>query len=82
MSGKLTPAQLQVANPQGERLEQALARVGGDASRLADAEPLIRGAAIWALRRLDPERGDALALAFLPEERDPDVRTEWRAALT
>ncbi len=38
MSGKLTPAQLQFANPQGERLEQALARVGGDASRLADAE--------------------------------------------
>ena len=38
MSGKLMPAQLQFANPQGERLEQALARVGGDASRLADAE--------------------------------------------
>jgi beta-ureidopropionase / N-carbamoyl-L-amino-acid hydrolase len=38
MSGKLAATQLQFANPQGERLEQALARVGGDASRLADAE--------------------------------------------
>ena len=38
MSGKLTATQLQFANPQGERLEQALARVGGDASRLAVGE--------------------------------------------
>ena len=37
MSGKLSAAQLQLANPQGERLEQALARVGGDAGRLSEA---------------------------------------------
>ncbi len=38
MSGKLTQAQLQFTNPQGEKLEQALARVGGDVTRLAEAE--------------------------------------------
>jgi len=38
MSGKLTRAQLQFANAQAERLENALERVGGDASRLVEAE--------------------------------------------
>jgi N-carbamoyl-L-amino-acid hydrolase len=38
MSGKLAAAPLQFTNAEGERLEQALARVGGDASRLAEAE--------------------------------------------
>ncbi|MBV9566694.1 MAG: Zn-dependent hydrolase, partial [Hyphomicrobiales bacterium] len=37
MSGKLTSAQLQYSNSRGERLEEALARVGGDASRFAQA---------------------------------------------
>ena len=48
-------------------------------ARLADPEPLIRGAAIWALRRLDPARAGALALALGPQERHPDVRGEWAA---
>jgi N-carbamoyl-L-amino-acid hydrolase len=38
MSGKLTAAQLRFPNPQGERLDEALARVGGDVSRLTQAE--------------------------------------------
>ena len=51
--------------------------------RLADPEPLIRGAAIWATRRLvTPERAAALALAFSAAEEDMDVRAEWQADLT
>jgi epoxyqueuosine reductase len=49
--------------------------------RLADAEPLVRGAAVWALRRLDPERATALALDFLRRETDISVRSEWTAGL-
>jgi len=48
-------------------------------ARLADPEPLIRGAAIWALRRLDAARADRAALAFLPRESDAEVRAEWTA---
>jgi len=51
--------------------------------RLADPEPLIRGAAIWATRRLvTPEHAAALALAFSAAEEDMDVRAEWQADLT
>jgi len=51
--------------------------------RLADPEPLIRGAAIWATRRLvAPERAAALALAFSAAEDDMEVRAEWQAELT
>ena len=50
--------------------------------RLTDPEPLIRGAAIWATRRLvAPERAAALALAFSAAEGDMDVRAEWQADL-
>ena len=50
--------------------------------RLADPEPLIRGAAIWATRRLvAPERAAALALAFSAAEEDMEVRAEWQAEL-
>jgi len=45
--------------------------------RLADPSPLVRGAAIWALRRLDPEGGDGLRQAHLAGEADADVRAEW-----
>jgi epoxyqueuosine reductase len=49
-------------------------------ARLTDPKPLIRGAAIWATRRLvAPERAAALALAFLGSEEDMEVRTEWQA---
>jgi epoxyqueuosine reductase len=49
-------------------------------ARLADPEPLIRGAAIWALRRLDPARAAELAMAASAEP-DPEVRSEWTAPL-
>ncbi|HTJ58776.1 MAG TPA: tRNA epoxyqueuosine(34) reductase QueG [Devosiaceae bacterium] len=47
---------------------------------LRDPEPLIRGAAVWALRRLDPERGADLRRAA-DEEPDAYVRTEWSAEI-
>jgi epoxyqueuosine reductase len=51
-------------------------------ARLTDPEPLIRGAAIWATRRLvAPEKAAALALAFSGSEADMDVREEWQAEL-
>jgi epoxyqueuosine reductase len=50
--------------------------------RLSDPEPLIRGAAIWATRRLvAPDRARALALAFSPSEVDMEVRAEWQAEI-
>jgi epoxyqueuosine reductase len=46
--------------------------------RLADRDPLVRGAAVWAVRRLAaPDYAERLRLAFLPGEADVSVRTEW-----
>ena len=45
---------------------------------LGDAEPLVRGAAVWALSRLLDR--DALS-ALRQEDEAPDVNAEWRAAL-
>jgi epoxyqueuosine reductase len=47
---------------------------------LADASPLVRGAAVWALSRLDPPRLAAHEAARM-READPTVREEWAAAL-
>jgi epoxyqueuosine reductase len=47
---------------------------------LADASPLIRGAAIWALGRLDRGRLARCAKAARAAEFDPDVQAEWAAA--
>lgn len=49
-------------------------------SLLADASPLVRGAAVWALSRL-LDRTELAELAKATEEADADVRTEWRGAL-
>jgi epoxyqueuosine reductase len=49
-------------------------------ARLADADPLVRGAAVWAVRRLGaPDIIHKLRLAFLPAEADMSVREEWAA---
>ena len=48
---------------------------------LADPSPLVRGAAVWALGRLDRERLAALAAARRPQENEPLVADEWTAAL-
>ena len=47
-------------------------------ARLDDESPLIRGAAIWALRRLNAARAEALKDNHLSRETDPDVRAEWQ----
>ena len=55
--------------------------VGACRSLLADASPLVRGAAVWALSRLMP-RLEFLALAAISRqaEADTDVSSEWEHA--
>ncbi len=51
-------------------------------ARLTDPSPLIRGAAVWAVRRLLPaHEAGRLALDFLPREGDTTVRSEWTQSL-
>jgi epoxyqueuosine reductase len=57
------------------------ASLTGEAERLLDdASPLVRGAAIWALGRLDRTRLERRAAARNGAESDPDVISEWAAA--
>ena len=54
--------------------------LAAEAERLiGDASALVRGAAVWALGRLDPARLTALADAR-ERETDPTVTDEWAAA--
>jgi epoxyqueuosine reductase len=54
--------------------------LAAEAERLLDdASPLVRGAAVWALRQLDSQRLAALA-EKRAQESDPSVRDEWAAA--
>ena len=49
--------------------------------RLLDDEAAdIRGAAIWALARLDPDRFEAEKAVRMAEETDPGVTAEWEGA--
>ena len=49
---------------------------------LADASPLVRGAAVWALSRLTgPGDFSELAREYGSQEADPSVTEEWQAAL-
>jgi epoxyqueuosine reductase len=48
---------------------------------LEDSSPLVRGATVWALSKLDPRRLKAAAQAMQPREQDESVREEWAAAL-
>jgi epoxyqueuosine reductase len=50
-------------------------------NRMADPSPLVRGAAVWALRRLDAERADRARDAHLGAETDADVRGEWEGVV-
>jgi epoxyqueuosine reductase len=47
---------------------------------LDDAAPLIRGAAVWALGRLDRARLERCATQRAAAEPDPEVIAEWAAA--
>ena len=44
---------------------------------LADASPLVRGAAVWALSRLLPASDFAALAQGHDDESDPEVRAEW-----
>jgi epoxyqueuosine reductase len=57
------------------------ANFAGAAERLLDDEsPLVRGAAVWALGRLDRARLEACAAARGVADADPEVVAEWTAA--
>ncbi|HEV7257706.1 MAG TPA: tRNA epoxyqueuosine(34) reductase QueG [Bosea sp. (in: a-proteobacteria)] len=49
------------------------------AALVADASPLVRAMAAWALIRLEPGEAHRLAPGALAVEKDPDVRREWLA---
>ncbi len=54
--------------------------LAGEAERLiGDPAPQVRGAAIWALKRLAPDRVASLAAIHAAREFEPDVRDEWFA---
>jgi epoxyqueuosine reductase len=56
--------------------------LAGEAERLlTDASVLVRGAAIWALGRLDRSRLREIAARRRAAETDPEVAAEWAAAL-
>ena len=58
------------------------AQLADAAARLVDDEsPLVRGAAIWALGRLDRVRLEAYAKTRRASEGDPELIAEWSAAL-
>ena len=56
--------------------------LAAEAERLLDdPDPLVRGAAVWALSQLlAREEFDALAAARMRDEQDASVREEWRVA--
>jgi epoxyqueuosine reductase len=61
----------------GNSGEPALAEVARE--RLADASPLVRAMAVWALGRLlEPEIFSGLASEHAPRETDDAVLREWR----
>ena len=67
----------------------ALGNVGGDGAaeavgeRLTDANPLVRGAAVWALSRLLPAGAFAdMRTRHMPRETDSHVLDEWTATET
>ena len=64
----------------------AIGNSGSDAlraaagTRLDHVDPLVRGAAVWAIRRLsDASEAQALREQHLQAEADPSVRAEWLA---
>ena len=53
-----------------------------EAERLLEDESLlVRGAAIWALSRLDRDRLEDCAKTRRQHETDPELKAEWAAAL-
>jgi len=70
----------------GRFLRNVLIAIGNSANpdliapveaRLASDDALVRGAAVWALRKLAPERAQHLSLAYRAGESDSSVLAEW-----
>ena len=56
-------------------------QLGDEARRLVDdADPQVRGAAVWAFSRLDPDGAAEVAAERAGGESDEEVRDEWLAA--
>lgn len=55
--------------------------LGAVRDRLDDADALVRGAAVWALRRLDPDGAETVRERHLAGETDAGVRHEWEGAV-
>ena len=52
------------------------------AKLLEDSSPLVRAAAVWAVRRLAAlDQAEALRIAHLSRESDPEVKKEWAAEI-
>lgn len=73
----------------GRMVRNALIAAGnsGDGALIApvavlldDADPVVRGAAVWALSRLDPAQAGAERAARAAHEIDPSVQAEWQLA--
>lgn len=60
----------------GNSGDSALAEIA--AEHLADESPLVRGAAVWALYRLSPDRWRNAKSEHMPAETDESVLDEWR----
>jgi epoxyqueuosine reductase len=60
-----------LGNGAGEGVSETVERL------LDDPSPLVRGAAVWALSRIDPARFRQLKTARLPAEADDTVQAEW-----
>ncbi|MFN3475644.1 MAG: tRNA epoxyqueuosine(34) reductase QueG [Blastomonas sp.] len=58
------------------------ALVAAVAALLGDCEPVVRGAAVWALAQLDPARWHSERDMRITREQDADVLAEWRLADT
>lgn len=66
-----------IGNSESPDLAEEAARL------LDDSSPLVRAMAVWAVARLLPSANvTALAAGRLESEHDPDVRAEWRRALS
>jgi epoxyqueuosine reductase len=59
----------------------AAALVAAVTPHLDDEHALVRGMAVWALARLDPERCTRVAADRMLRETDATVQSEWRTAL-
>lgn len=64
-----------IGNSRNERFVPSVIRL------LGDEEPLVRGAAVWALARLDTEAFEDQKALRKEAEQDAEVLAEWSIAL-